>query len=931
MGDMDNLWNEFINYQNIKTGWLRVLSNMGGAGIDKVTLNDFQLNLEENLKYLIKILNDEQYEPLPLLKITIPKNNKERNISIPSIRDRVVQSSLLNILEPIFEDTFLDCNYGYRKNKSAIQALNKIQKYIKNGNIWVLDSDIDSFFDNVDISLLFNILKKYINDKKLLRLIQKILKSGEQYNGKGLPQGAVTSPLFANIYLNEFDREISNKYNLIRYADDFLILEKDENKISLAMKDVINVLEKLKLKINNEKTKILNINNESLIFLGYEINKNGRKPSSESIQLFIEKLHNEVYIKPKRERIIGIINGWRGYYQIDGLTLKEIKQKLELLEKSDNSLILKIILIATYIELGELDVAKDKILNLNVESNDIKIHKDIAIMAMELKLTNIAFEEFIKALKIKNDDPEILYYLGLIYLDKNRIETAIKFFQKAIDIDPNFSKAKFALSLAYRKINLNNLSKDILKDEIEINKNDLLKKELEILYENCDETIYKKWSTSDLKKFINIFSGREGVFATQWIDNRGKVGYLPQKGVIKEKDVLLHLKGEITLGIYISRIDNTVNFLVIDIDIKKSYLEKNITEDEFNNLEKIAHDFSFKIKNYAESLNIPMYIENSGYKGRHCWVFFSKPIKSIMAIKLAKILLERFTIPEEISVEIFPKNTNIKPNSLGSLVKLPFGIHKKTGKFSYFFDENNKPYYDQVEFINQIKRVSKEEILKIVENKQFVNFEIPENLKNLINKCNVLKYLYNKAKNEGELNHQERLVILYTFGHLNEEGKNFIHYIMSKCNNYDFKYTQKWINKLDKFKNPISCVKIREWLNYITPSVGCYCDFNLKQNQYPTPILHINPEFSKDSNNIKTNLLNEEVIMNKDYYEKVNDLLKEYLESKKEKRLIEEKIKNLEDEIIGIFEKEKVDSIETEYGKLRIIKENNKNYLIIEL
>lgn len=162
--NIENQWNDFISFENIKSGWLRVLSNMGGSGIDKVTINDFQINLTENLKILIKILEDGSYEPLPFLKITIPKSdNDNRNISIPTIRDRIVQSALLNILEPLFENTFLDSNYGYRKNRSAIKALNKIQKYVRNGNTWILDSDIDSFFDNIDLEILYSLLSSRQN------------------------------------------------------------------------------------------------------------------------------------------------------------------------------------------------------------------------------------------------------------------------------------------------------------------------------------------------------------------------------------------------------------------------------------------------------------------------------------------------------------------------------------------------------------------------------------------------------------------------------------------------------------------------------------------------------------------------------------------------------------------------------------------------
>ncbi len=934
------IWEKFKDIDNLKLAWMKVSSNMGCPGVDKVSIKDFQFNLEENLQVLNKILSEQTYEPLPFLKITVPKNNLEkRNINIPAIRDRIVQTAIVNILEPIFEKKFIDSSYGYRPDKSAIKALNKIQKYIKNGNTWVLDSDIDSFFDNVDTEILFDLIKKEVSDKKLLNLLYKLLKAGEQYNGKGIPQGAVTSPLFSNIYLNEFDISLTNnQYNLIRYADDFVILTKNEKEASNSLKDVEKILESLKLKINKDKTKIINVTETPLIFLGYEINEYGRKPSFKSVQNFVEKIHKEVNMPFKKERIKGIINGWKGYYNIDDLTLKEIKDKLEKLEETDKSPQLKIILIATLIELDEIDNAREKLINYDFISDDPKIYKDIGIIAMELKLTKIAYENFLKSYKLNNNDSEITYYLGLIYLQNKKIELAINLFQKTLDIDPNFLKAKYALSLAYKKLNLNNLSKTILEDEIDVNNNSYLKKEFEILFgDDIKKDIY--WSSSDLKKFIKIFSGREGVFATQWIDNRGRVGYLPQRGNIKEKDVLSHLKGDITLGVYVSRLDNTVNFLVIDIDIKKNYLEKEINEEMINDLEDKINVVVQNIKNYAEKIKFPVYIENSGYKGRHIWIFFSSPIKSSDAIDLAKIFIENISeIPKEISIEIFPKEQHISPKSLGSLIKLPFGKHRKTGKFSYFID-NGEPY-DNIEFVNSVKRISKEEVLKVKNNKKYVNYQISNDIEKLINKCNIIKYLVNKAKEVHELNHIERLVLLYTFGHLNEDGKNYIHYLMSECSNYDYNFTQKWINRLEKNKNPISCPKIRMWLNYITPSVGCYCEFDLKDNQYPSPILHIkeinkNDEAISYQNSKKLELekfnIKEENKMDENFKNNINTLLNEYLKLKKEKKIIEENLKNIEVQMKEIFEIQKIDSLETDYGLLRIVKNEEKITWIIEV
>ncbi len=320
-----------------------------------------------------------------------------------------------------------------------------------------------------------------------------------------------------------------------------------------------------------------------------------------------------------------------------------------------------------------------------------------------------------------------------------------------------------------------------------------------------------------------------------------------------------------------------------------------------------------------------------------------------------KLILKNIgELPKNVDIEIFPKQDDVSREGLGSLIKLPLGIDKKTGKRSFFVQEEGDLDSDQGSLVENIKSFSRREILKSLKDSQFppcIISTVPENCNKLLEKCNVLSFLFNKAKENHELRHTERLVILYTFGHLGDEGKTFIHYIMRLCANYNYNYTQKWINRLDKNKNPISCPKIRDWLSNITPAVGCFCKFALKKGEYPTPVnyvranfLSVNEEITKVeevkmeddfdkkvvpiTTDIKVTDLSEAKVEN-DFNKKITMLLDEYLRLKKEEGEIEKKVKDCKETIRKLLEEAHQDAIKTDFGTLRINSENKK--LILEL
>lgn len=273
---MTAIVNDFLAPENFQQAWFKVRDKKGCAGADEESITDFASNLKFNLTTLRESVAQNTYQPHPLKQALIPKNNgKMRELRIPTIRDRIVQQALLNVLVPIVEPTFSDCSFAYRPNRSIIKAVEKIADWHDLGYNWILDADIVKYFDNIDHQILLVQLRQYLNHPGILCLIKAWISSGILTNKewkrteKGIPQGAVISPLLANIYLDRFDKAIcSDDLKLVRYADDFLLLGKSRNRILQAYSEVIRLLYTLNLTIHTDKTQITNFE-RGFRFLGH--------------------------------------------------------------------------------------------------------------------------------------------------------------------------------------------------------------------------------------------------------------------------------------------------------------------------------------------------------------------------------------------------------------------------------------------------------------------------------------------------------------------------------------------------------------------------------------------------------------------------------------------------------------------------------------
>ena len=294
-----SLYGRLLNKQRLHRGFKKVWKAKGAAGIDEQSLSDYALNLSDNLDELLDELQAKSYQPQPVRRVEIPKDDGGvRLLGIPAVRDRIVQQALADLLTPIFDPSFHPSSYGYRPKRSAHDAINKATLFIRQYHRrYVVDMDLSKCFDKLDHELIIQRIRRRVTDGSILELITLFLKSGVMVEGElhetrvGSPQGGVISPLIANIYLDYFDQEMMKRnHRIVRYADDILILCCSKKAAENALHTVEKILEQqLKLTINRDKTHIAH-SDEGIKFLGVEMGSDYTRIQSKKLKGFKGKL-----------------------------------------------------------------------------------------------------------------------------------------------------------------------------------------------------------------------------------------------------------------------------------------------------------------------------------------------------------------------------------------------------------------------------------------------------------------------------------------------------------------------------------------------------------------------------------------------------------------------------------------------------------------
>ena len=266
--DGADLLEKVLDRDNLNRAYKRVKANKGACGVDGMTIEEALPWLKEHREELLESIRNGKYKPPPVRRVEIPKDNGgKRQLGIPTVIDRIIQQAIAQVLIPIYESKFSNGSYGYRPHRSAKDAILKVKEYADEGYKFAVCLDLSKYFDTLNHELLMNMLRQDIKDKRLIDLIKKYLKSGVMENGivmrtdEGSPQGGNLSPLLANIYLDQFDKEFEGRgVKVIRYADDIILLAKSIRAAERLLGTSTEYLEKkLKLKVNTEKSRAVSV------------------------------------------------------------------------------------------------------------------------------------------------------------------------------------------------------------------------------------------------------------------------------------------------------------------------------------------------------------------------------------------------------------------------------------------------------------------------------------------------------------------------------------------------------------------------------------------------------------------------------------------------------------------------------------------------
>lgn len=335
---------EILSDENITKAKKRVYANKGASGIDGVTVQELDQYMEKNWQSIKQKIHERTYKPQPVLRVEIPKpNGGVRKLGIPTVVDRTIEQAIVQIISPIFEPTFSENSYGFRPGRSAGQAIEKVLELLNEGYEWIVDIDLEKFFDNVPQDKMMSYVGRIIRDGDTESLIRKYLQAGVMVNGKyeetklGTPQGGNLSPLLSNVMLNELDKELERRgLNYARYADDCVILVRSEASAKRVMYSITEWIEKrLGLKVNATKT---HVSRPSKVkYLGYSFfkDKEGWKarPHEDSLKKFKAKLKElckrswSIDLTTRIQKINSLTRGWINYFAL--ASMKSAMQKVD--------------------------------------------------------------------------------------------------------------------------------------------------------------------------------------------------------------------------------------------------------------------------------------------------------------------------------------------------------------------------------------------------------------------------------------------------------------------------------------------------------------------------------------------------------------------------------------------------------------------------
>lgn len=523
-------------------------------------------------------------------------------------------------------------------------------------------------------------------------------------------------------------------------------------------------------------------------------------------------------------------------------------------------------------EIGDLvavareDEARARLQELKTaDIHDARVHRQAADLAEELGMGERLVVELNLGFRDAPDDLEFLRRLAQVHADAGRSERAVKCWRALLERDPDDVEGWEELGELLRSLGRVEETRDAWTRALQQTGERSFEGRLKALAGGPAEEPGPSPDLPEegaLVRFHSLFSGREGVYARQWVNPQGQTGYHPVREPFNVRVVRNHLLGNHTVGIYPIRLDNTVNFMAFDLDLSRSLVDRSGPgRPEWDRTMAHLEAYGWTLLRLAAERGLTGYLEDSGSKGRHVWFFFAEPLQAGFARRLGQALLrEAGAPPVDVAVELFPKQSQLPPNGLGNLIKLPLGVHRLTGRKGMFLGPDGLPVADPLSWLMQVQRVSRDAVMRYLEvaaprveeeDPPWVDeapgaprpapavlpdyeAESDAPLQLVLARCVTLRTLVEKADRERTLSHDEANVLVYTLGHL-ETGPQAVNGVLRRCPTVDVRQHLK--SRLRG--HPMSCPKIRTRIGHITGNLPCHCEFEPNAGLYPNPLLHL--------------------------------------------------------------------------------------------
>ncbi len=516
-------------------------------------------------------------------------------------------------------------------------------------------------------------------------------------------------------------------------------------------------------------------------------------------------------------------------------------------------------------------------------------HREWGLLCEEAGLMSLAFSEFQLALRDDAEDSLAMFHLAQHYRERGNTERARTLLGKLVEKDPAREdwletyvdilredgaapRAEEIIERAQR----HGLAADAarrLRRTAPISADAVQREQAAATVGELDP------SDADCFRFATLFSGREGIYARQWAKKDGQTGYTPVHEPLTPAVIRNHLLGTYTIGTYPIRLDGTATFFALDLDIDKSALQRARGDHGYaGELRETMRREGPRLLEVLRQLGLNALFENSGYKGRHYWVFLAEPEMADVLHLFGRLFAGSQTslIPPGLHLEFFPKQARLTGKKLGNLIKLPLGIHRRTGYRSLLLDDLGQASSAPLAALRSVERTPRERLLAALDQLKRVasaagpagktgpsqedreaepdspeppagpappalpdvwteaDFEAEPRIRHLLEGCPVLAELKRSVEEHQRLSHEEQLVLIHSLGHL-DGGPLAVNYLFDKCIDLGPEKRMK-----DRLKgNPVSCPSIRKKIPHITRRVACNCAFEWAQDRYPTPVLHL--------------------------------------------------------------------------------------------